>query len=402
MPSDPAPRPRLRRRRGRRACSRRWSTSRRAIPVTIAGVGASRSHRRCRTAARCARRGAARRHPHRLPRAARRSARRPGGPVRAHARPVQGGCRSRSGSGWASRWLGTRCSASSRRDASRAASSSRRSTQTRTTRARRGRGRVVRRRGAAPPADALARGDPRQRRARLARGVRAVPAGLAARHPPARGHRRRGRGRSSSSRACPIPASAWESLVLPARVADYTPGDARRAHRDRRGRLVRARQPPRTRRVDRPASRRRRAADPRSRPRTRSRPDSLEAAAARGARRRAARTSPRSCGRSPAPRTSSRSSRRCGTSRGQAGSPTTRSRRCARSLGGGSQAHRVARKTPRARLYRGATLRARPRRSPPRPPAIGGRWSLLPEPEAGRRRCARPPPRACSSTATAS
>ncbi|HWM16496.1 MAG TPA: crosslink repair DNA glycosylase YcaQ family protein, partial [Microbacterium sp.] len=48
-------------------------------------------------------------------------------------------------------------------------------------------------------------------------------------------------------------------------------------------------------------------------------------------------------------------------------------------LGGGSQAHRTARKTPRARLYRGAAV---PRLStPPRPPAIGGRWSLLTAPE---------------------
>ncbi|HYJ50913.1 MAG TPA: DEAD/DEAH box helicase [Microbacterium sp.] len=48
-------------------------------------------------------------------------------------------------------------------------------------------------------------------------------------------------------------------------------------------------------------------------------------------------------------------------------------------IGGGSQAHRTARKTPRARLYRGATV---PRMSsPPRPPAIGGRWSLLATPE---------------------
>ncbi len=46
--------------------------------------------------------------------------------------------------------------------------------------------------------------------------------------------------------------------------------------------------------------------------------------------------------------------------------------------GGGSQAHRVTRKTPRARLYRGsATRTSLP--TPPRPPALGGRWSLLPE-----------------------
>ncbi|MFG6444256.1 ATP-dependent helicase [Microbacterium sp. P07] len=45
-------------------------------------------------------------------------------------------------------------------------------------------------------------------------------------------------------------------------------------------------------------------------------------------------------------------------------------------VGGGGQAHRVARKAPRARLYRSAAV---PRTStPPRPPALGGRWSLLP------------------------
>ncbi|KAA9107876.1 Lhr family ATP-dependent helicase [Microbacterium rhizomatis] len=48
-------------------------------------------------------------------------------------------------------------------------------------------------------------------------------------------------------------------------------------------------------------------------------------------------------------------------------------------LGGGAQTHRVARKAPRARMYRGTTL-ARPS-APPRPPALGGRWSLLPSPE---------------------
>ena len=50
---------------------------------------------------------------------------------------------------------------------------------------------------------------------------------------------------------------------------------------------------------------------------------------------------------------------------------------------GGSQAHRTARRTPRTRLYRGTPL-ARPgaSASPQRPPALGGRWSLLPAPEA--------------------
>ncbi|MET0161215.1 MAG: crosslink repair DNA glycosylase YcaQ family protein, partial [Microbacteriaceae bacterium] len=46
---------------------------------------------------------------------------------------------------------------------------------------------------------------------------------------------------------------------------------------------------------------------------------------------------------------------------------------------GGGQTHRIARKAPRSRMYRSAAL---PRTStPPRPPAIGGRWSVLPAPE---------------------
>lgn len=48
-------------------------------------------------------------------------------------------------------------------------------------------------------------------------------------------------------------------------------------------------------------------------------------------------------------------------------------------LGGGSQAHRTARKAPRARMYRGASVGRSS--TPPRPPAIGGRWSLLPAAE---------------------
>lgn len=60
-------------------------------------------------------------------------------------------------------------------------------------------------------------------------------------------------------------------------------------------------------------------------------------------------------------------------------------------LGGGGQAHRTARRAPRARMYRSATL---PRTAaPPRPPSLGGRWSLLPE---------REPDAAARATATAS
>lgn len=50
-------------------------------------------------------------------------------------------------------------------------------------------------------------------------------------------------------------------------------------------------------------------------------------------------------------------------------------------VGGGSQAHRVARKAPRTRLYRGAAVRTVAASVPPRPASVGGRWSLLPEPE---------------------
>lgn len=56
-------------------------------------------------------------------------------------------------------------------------------------------------------------------------------------------------------------------------------------------------------------------------------------------------------------------------------------------VSGGSQAHRVSRRTPRARLYRGAAVRTVAASVPARPPAIGGRWSLLPaaEPDAALR-----------------
>src|SRR5690606_24804087 len=50
-------------------------------------------------------------------------------------------------------------------------------------------------------------------------------------------------------------------------------------------------------------------------------------------------------------------------------------------IGQGSQAHRVSRRTPRGRMYRGATLARVGASTPPRPPSVGGRWSLLPEPE---------------------
>lgn len=62
-------------------------------------------------------------------------------------------------------------------------------------------------------------------------------------------------------------------------------------------------------------------------------------------------------------------------------------------VSGGSQAHRVSRRAPRARLYRGAAVRAVAASVPARPPAVGGRWSVLPQAE---------PDPALRATATAS
>lgn len=51
-------------------------------------------------------------------------------------------------------------------------------------------------------------------------------------------------------------------------------------------------------------------------------------------------------------------------------------------LAGGRTAHRTARRAPRARMYRGAAVGTVAASVPARPSAIGGRWSLLPAPEA--------------------
>ncbi|WP_435526745.1 ATP-dependent helicase [Microbacterium aurantiacum] len=50
-------------------------------------------------------------------------------------------------------------------------------------------------------------------------------------------------------------------------------------------------------------------------------------------------------------------------------------------VSGGGQAHRVARRAPRARMYRGASVGATRTPTPARTPPSGGRWSRLPEPE---------------------
>jgi ATP-dependent Lhr-like helicase len=51
-------------------------------------------------------------------------------------------------------------------------------------------------------------------------------------------------------------------------------------------------------------------------------------------------------------------------------------------LGGGSQAHRVTRRAPRTRMFRGTPVARTTVAAPKRPPLVGGRWSLLPAPDA--------------------
>ncbi|MFT4214665.1 MAG: crosslink repair DNA glycosylase YcaQ family protein, partial [Microbacterium sp.] len=51
-------------------------------------------------------------------------------------------------------------------------------------------------------------------------------------------------------------------------------------------------------------------------------------------------------------------------------------------LGGGTQAHRTVRRTPRTRMFRGTPLATAPRTPSRHTPLVGGRWSLLPEPSA--------------------
>ena len=196
----------------------------------------------------------------------------------------------------------------------------------------------------------------------------------------------------------PIPASAWESLVLPVARARLHPGDARRAHRDRRGHLVGARRAARPRRVDRAAPRRCGTADVAAARRRH------RGGLARGAHPRRARERRCVFRRAAAPARGCRergrpSSRRCGTSPGPGASRTTRSLRC-----GCCSAAARRPIAPRARLPgRGCTAGHRSggrAHRPGRPrSADGGRCWPHPSPS---RRCARPPRRACCSTATAS
>ena len=184
----------------------------------------------------------------------------------------------------------------------------------------------------------------------------------------------------------PVPASALESLVLPAPRRRLLPGAARRADPGRRGRVDRRRRAGRQRRLGRAGTGRARAA----------------AAAAARPGRRAARRDPARRARPgvgavlPGAGRSRRSTgvvrrrrqpRRCGTWSGPARSPTTRSRRCARASTAGP-----APRTPAGRARRAPATAAtaawpasRPRSASRTgaPYSMAGRWSALP---AARRR----------------
>ncbi len=189
----------------------------------------------------------------------------------------------------------------------------------------------------------------------------------------------------------PIPASAWESLVLPSRVADYTPalldeltatgevvwsGHGTLPGRDGWIALHPAEAAPFTLQdPDDPA-------DPA--------PDSLEArllvALEGGGAYFAAQLKPLVGAENE------QSVNDALWALTWAGRITNDTFAPVRSLlGGGGQAHRVARRAPRARMYRGAAI-PRPTAAP-RPPSLGGRWSVLPD---------REPDAAARATATAS
>ena len=255
--------------------------------------------------------------------------------------------------------------------------------------------RVLRRRGAAhaaPPVAGRAAGRGRAGRPAGARRVPAALAGGAARR--AAGGLRDGtlRGVDGVARVVEqlagavVPASALETLVLPARVVDYTPAmldelpPRARCVWAGHGALAGARRAGLA--CTRPPSPTSRSAPP----------DRAGApatpAARRGAGRRSAAAAPGSSARSPtgsaqlrrrttpprARRTSPRGA--CGTSSGPGTSPTTGSARCARGWAAGATAHRTRAAAPRGRPLRprlgAARRRSRlRRRARPRSAALG-------------------------------
>ena len=171
-------------------------------------------HRRCQPPARRPRGAAADRRAVRLPRPGHRPDRRPRQPLRAHPHPVRGRRRRRPAR--ARRRGGDGCAASPRRRPSR----------------RRGRvppgrerHRVGGRRDPAPAARPLARRPALRGRAGAAARARPLPARLAARASERGGLRGIDGVVSAIDQLAGVslPASAWESLVLPSRVRDYSP-----------------------------------------------------------------------------------------------------------------------------------------------------------------------------------
>ena len=189
-----------------------------------------------------------------------------------------------------------------------------------------------------------------------------------------------------------LPASAWESLVLPARVRDYSPvmldeltltgevvwsGEGALPGNDGWVSLHLAD------RAAHPAAARAARAPP-----------SWSSASSTRSPAAAPSSSASSRPRSAAP-TTRRCSRRSGSWSGPGSSPTTPSRRCAR--GSGRRARRSARPA-RARL-------PRPRRPAQRSAGrrrVGGRWSLLPLRRAGEHRARQAHAPSCCSNGTAS
>ncbi len=357
------------------------------LPGADVRPGALGRGRGRRPAPRRHRRAGAARRTRRVPGASRGPARRPGRPLRPHPRPVRpqrGGlpARSRGRRGPADADP-TRCPGP--RPRGRVPPGGR----------RRG---VVRRRGAALAAPALARAAAPRGGAGRAGRAGAVPAVLAARlgrhrldpGRPAR-RRRRGHGRRAAGRV--RRARERAGVARPAGAgARLPPLDARRADGDRGGAVGGPRRAAGLRRVGVPASRRHRAAHP-ARPR---RPRGLRRSTSPSSTRStvAAPTSSASWPRPSAPPTTRRCPPRCGTSPGRGGSATTRSPRCVRSPGeaGGPTAH-VGRHRGCAPPGRGSAGRrsARPRRT----------WRVVgpSSPSASRTRpnAPMPWPRACSN-----
>ena len=204
-----------------------------------------------------------------------------------------------------------------------------------------------------------------------------------------------------------LPASALETLVLPARVADYPPGLLDELMATRRGGLVRARVAARRRRLGLPAPRRRRPPHAARRPTRPECPDDehavLDALDGGGAFFFRALADPRRLHRRRGAHDDALGPRVVGPRHQRHVRPAARP---ARRRPHGPPAHRLrppahavcrpprSARPPRRRSVAGARCR------PGRARRGSGRWSLLP-PVEPTRPCAPTPPPSCCSTATA-